>query len=453
MRKLFWPVVLLTAFMACSTSSFKIPIIDAARNGENEKISRLLVEGTDINTKWGNETALTAAADSNRLDLAKYLLERGADPNIGNPLEIAIRNRNYEMVELLFHFKVNPNILRDQKIRMQAGGFNRVYCTDLFTALYVEDSRIIEFLLKNGADPNVDARLNSLLVNSYLEYVLHNKSLNTLETMLKYQSNIDKSDPSRLLAIVFSRKSKDGTVFHPDWMERLKLLLDFGLDPDCRIGSGEYAIYEPYGYKQTEIERNNRVTLYDKSCNTPLIHALNNNYIEAIRLLLNYGANPFIGFYEVTGSCNAEDLFFLDPQNEDIVMLPGYHDKTRSSIIDRIMENGGIDASFEPLNACIIAKSKFDEYPELRDLFPKDERKYFKGTFRLTVDPIIYRVPPSVTSYVWSFNNPWTSRMPEIMEGDAKFRFKISSCDDAVLSDLFRYNDLDSMMLQSMPCR
>jgi hypothetical protein len=61
------------------------PLVEAARSGDVKRVRQLLDGGADVNA-FGNQrtTALMAAAEAGREDVARLLVERRADANLRN---------------------------------------------------------------------------------------------------------------------------------------------------------------------------------------------------------------------------------------------------------------------------------------------------------------------------------------------------------------------------------
>lgn len=78
----------------------------ASAGGSVPVAARLIAQGVDVNSGTGANTALHAAAGKGNLEMARWLLSRGADPAAldyegKTPLKIAEENNQAEMVELL----------------------------------------------------------------------------------------------------------------------------------------------------------------------------------------------------------------------------------------------------------------------------------------------------------------------------------------------------------------
>jgi ankyrin repeat protein len=93
----------------------KLQLLTAARDGDGAAVARILAVGVDPNAsapardasgEVGQATALAAAAALGRLEVARLLLEAGADPNLaigtgGTPLMAAAANGHPEVLRLL----------------------------------------------------------------------------------------------------------------------------------------------------------------------------------------------------------------------------------------------------------------------------------------------------------------------------------------------------------------
>lgn len=124
-------------------------LLRAVENG-NWDITDLLVKaGACANTKWAF-CSLASAVQRGKTEMAKLMLEHGADPNISVPnsavplpIIIAAETGNAEMAELLLDHGADPNI---------TDGDGRYALTE---AVSSKNIPIIKLLLEHGADPNV----------------------------------------------------------------------------------------------------------------------------------------------------------------------------------------------------------------------------------------------------------------------------------------------------------
>jgi ankyrin repeat protein len=120
-------------------------LMAAIGSGNPEIVKYLLDQGTKVNDMgwfFGNDTAMTVAANTGNLDIARLLIERGANVNRGTswsaPIHSAIANGDYEMTRLLLENGANPN----NKIRIHADtwtGWRRDAPLDVAGAMGRED--------------------------------------------------------------------------------------------------------------------------------------------------------------------------------------------------------------------------------------------------------------------------------------------------------------------------
>ncbi len=86
-----------------------VPLVTAARKGDNQQVKTLLDSGADINEREGVATPLTWAIRHGNTDTAKLLIEKGADVNKPSgviwrndtPLVVAAIKGNFKIVDLL----------------------------------------------------------------------------------------------------------------------------------------------------------------------------------------------------------------------------------------------------------------------------------------------------------------------------------------------------------------
>jgi uncharacterized protein len=108
-------MMMLLAVAGAANAAGDAPILDAARNQDQQKISSLLSQHADVNVRSSDgSTALLWAAHWDDVKTADLLLRAGADPNAANdfrmtPLAQACLNGSAPLVELLVKAGANPN--------------------------------------------------------------------------------------------------------------------------------------------------------------------------------------------------------------------------------------------------------------------------------------------------------------------------------------------------------
>ena len=133
--------------------------------GQHPEIARLLIEnGADVNTKDGfGDTVLMFACEQGHLDLAEFLLKRGADINQVNSrifkgrtaLMAAARAGQVEAVKLL--------LAHDAEVDAADTGKETALCK----AAYHGHAEVVRLLLENGADIHTrDSRRNTPLLHA-----------------------------------------------------------------------------------------------------------------------------------------------------------------------------------------------------------------------------------------------------------------------------------------------
>jgi ankyrin repeat protein len=312
----------------------------AARRGDREMVQLLLDSGVNVNiltqadqgaatntTKravqiGGPKTAgangytpLLVATVKGQVSLAIFLLEHGADPNIGDagftPLhwastewETYTANRVYGLEDamsgipdreaklrlvnaLLAHgAKVNARMTKAQP--SIAGGYeDPVGATPFLLASSVDDLEMMQLLLKGGADPKLVTATNATAI---------------------------------MAATGLNHGIGESAVTEAQALPAVKFLLDLGLDPKGATTSGENALFGP-AYRGWNtllaqlIDLGVDVNAVSKAAVTPWLAAagfgdrlggvLYNK--EGADMLLKHGADPKLGHpCEAQNKCRAE---------------------------------------------------------------------------------------------------------------------------------------------------
>ena len=162
------------------------PLIFAARAGHVDAVAALLDAGADVNdtVSDGQSVLLVAVANAN-WDVADYLLDRGADPNLAgagwNALHQTVRTRRMNVGfgapgpipsgstdsidvirKMLAHgVEVNARMTRNGMQDGQRNRLNRLGATAFFLASKVTDVEAMQVLLEGGADPLIPSAENT----------------------------------------------------------------------------------------------------------------------------------------------------------------------------------------------------------------------------------------------------------------------------------------------------
>ena len=123
-------------------------LFDAAKNKDVRWIQYFIENGNyinEFNEHYYNYTPLHISALNSNIEIAKMLIENGADINSNaknnlQPIHVAALNNNLELIKLLIKNGANINA-KDQ--------FNR---SPLHLATFKKNCEIIDYLLNNGAD-------------------------------------------------------------------------------------------------------------------------------------------------------------------------------------------------------------------------------------------------------------------------------------------------------------
>lgn len=290
-------------------------------NFYSKVIKDLLARKVDINeifeknfSKNDEKTCLNLAINYSRKDIVELLLKSGAFVNIDDlsfesPLQKACKKDNIDIIQMLLHFKADPNVknnfslplhisIKNNSIHVEQIIFlllkfganlnilDSSNSSPLFTACTVENFSLVKMLLENGANPNHSLNnqflplhffINENLLSDFNKISLCNSKLSSYIRIIPNSTRSTKSNIEKDLSI-------------------LSLLLDYKADPN----------------------------LLDNHLRHPLYLAYINNKFDIFKFLLKRGANPNFKiqgdkpFINLIIEENKEDLFNLLVDHIDI---------------------------------------------------------------------------------------------------------------------------------------
>jgi ankyrin repeat protein len=219
-------------------------LMQASGNGDVVMVRMLLAAKADVNTKlWDTYSALGRAARSGKLDVARILLERGADPaSIDEAFDMAAQHGQVELMRLLLQKGANVKKVGLAALAGAAAGALKGTSESAMV-----DS--VKFLLDRGIDPNWRDD--------------------------KGQSSLHRAAYDGFPAVVTT-------------------LLDRGADINARDNDGRTALWWSAGIRPDTavilVDRGADLNVPDKDGKTALSRARYNNDAKLVEILLSRGA-------------------------------------------------------------------------------------------------------------------------------------------------------------------
>jgi len=266
-------------------------------NARNQEIYRT---GSGDSTRTYSGTVLHLSAYKGHLQVARYLLENGANVNAISsedltPLHYAAQNGHRNLAELLLSKGASPNF----------GAGTSYRGTPLHAASTKGFPAVAQVLLAHNADVNATDGSGKTPLHAAIEAgflpvaeLLVARGANVNAVYLNPYQPYSSSPATRL-------EPYDGTPLHfavqKDNLEITKLLLSKGADVNARSGAGLTPLYY-LGYNRSEmaallLENKADVNAQGSSDSrfsgwTPLHIALFHRATNVVQLLLDKGANP-----------------------------------------------------------------------------------------------------------------------------------------------------------------
>ena len=276
------------------------PLLFAAQQGNLEAAALLLSAGAAVNEAapdgiGGNTNArsrfvpdteaaaLLVAIDSGHADLARFLLEQGADPNHADAgrtaLHAAVQRQMPDVVTALLERGAAPNVRLEKRLPFvsrrigQSNGLtpSNIGATPFFLAASFGDLEIMRMLVEGGADPmrRVDDGTTALMVAAGADYVegadkyglrwfgdnlpLQESALDTVKYLLNLGLDINATnqyEQTTLHGAVYL----GGTLLVPFLVEQgadIDVINQRGQTPWMIAAEGEYRSGSFYTHKET----------------------------------------------------------------------------------------------------------------------------------------------------------------------------------------------------------
>ncbi|XP_071145077.1 uncharacterized protein [Mytilus edulis] len=365
------------------------PLLKVANQGFNYLVHSLIEIGLSVNVRDElARSALFLATESNHTDIADYLLNKTANPDLCNnkqisPLHMACLNGNMEIVKLLVNSKCNIDIRND---------YNQ---TPLFFASFVGHTEIVEFLLENKCDININSKNN----NTPLHAACYFDNVKVVQLLLDF-----KCDPN-----IFSVNNESPLVAAclKNSILSAEVLLENGCNPNVYTqvqgNNNPWAAVTNYLTFCTIINRENNHQIrtllldfpqfYDNVCIehtvpmtyrcykhfnghfgppdsllniTPLFVASANGFTEVVTLLLKHKANPCLG-----NGLNATPLFSAAERGNVDIMKLLLEVKADPNLCNNYnvcpMQRATVNGFLEAVNMLLIngaSPNHYDDYTE-----------------------------------------------------------------------------------------
>ncbi|KAL7288784.1 hypothetical protein TKK_0016763 [Trichogramma kaykai] len=324
----------------CSTRKLAIASVGKLRNQFIKKFTRetswtdkdlfKFIDGEFVNKNEGTKWVMKVAIETNQRRIVELLLQNGAELQVLNDsgqtaIHLAAKNRDFKMVDLLFKYSGNENYCDDegftylhaacmtgnidmvQKLIDQAANLS-IMCHDthhstppLILAIDEGQVKIVELLLKNGADPEViDCYGNKPIHNLFTYYSLIDpeSKMEILKLLIKHNCNVNAKNEDgfsplylfyELCCSIRGDEARSGPKRHNDQLRFEKNRLDILLQNNANV-------------KEVFLNGQTLLHLFIRSNICTFSYIDNNSYSpqyyqnevgsELVETLLKYGADP-----------------------------------------------------------------------------------------------------------------------------------------------------------------
>jgi len=255
-------------------------LLDAIKNGEVEKVKKLVEQDkVDINAAVDKyDSAIWLAMYSNRPDIVKYLINKGADvkkpSKYGKLLIVEAASKGYE------------NIVRMlvEKKKVDVNAKDSYGETALWGAWNAGQIRIVEFLANHGADLNLKDKNGRVIL---IEAILTGNN-NLVELFLEKGADVNMNGPDGENSLIKAvAKGYENIV---------EMLIDKKVDINAKDRYGETALWRAWDLKRMPIfellvKSGADVNAKNRFGEVLLWKVWNSNRMDLVELLVNNKAN------------------------------------------------------------------------------------------------------------------------------------------------------------------
>jgi len=244
------------------------------------KVKSLVANGADVNyIARGRPLLGWAAQNSGDVEVLKFLLKAGANPNIADegvghtPLMRAIDTQQIEAVNVLLKAKANPS----------AKTPDGESC--LVLAVKSRKPEIVKALIEAKADvKETPASGDSAVLVAAQDGM--EESYEIIKLLAKAGAPMDVANAA-YTPLIFAIQSEK--------VDLVKLLLESGANPNARVEDSQPPITQALGNAEileALLKYKPDLTIENSYGMTPLTEAVSNYQIEALKVLLKAGADP-----------------------------------------------------------------------------------------------------------------------------------------------------------------